>query len=111
MRINALDFVLVSYTMNSQPIRTLVRHVLPNLLPAVIVQITLVIPTAVLGESVLSFLGIGIQPPTPSLGVMLADAQQYTSVSPSMGIFPGLMIALICLSFNLLGDAVKDSLQ
>lgn len=111
LRVDALEYVVSSYTMNSTKSRTLRLHVLPNVLPAIIVQATIIIPAAVLGESVLSFLGLGIQPPTPSLGVMLSDAQQYLSVDPYMGIFPGLMIALICLSFNILGDAIKDSLQ
>lgn len=111
LRVSALDFVVASYTMNSTKQRTLYRHILRNILPAIIVQDTIIIPAAVLGESVLSFLGLGIQPPTPSLGVMLSDAQQYISVDPYMGIFPGLMIAIICLSFNILGDAVKDCLQ
>lgn len=111
LRVTALDFVTASYTLNSTKQRTLVRHVLPNILPAVIVQSTIIVPAAVLGEAVLSFLGLGIQPPTPSLGVMLSDAQQFISVDPYMGVFPGLVIALICLSFNILGDAVKDCLQ
>lgn len=111
LRVRALDFVTASYTMNSTRGRTLRKHVLGNILPAIIVQATIVVPSAVLGESVLSFLGLGIQPPTPSLGVMLSDAQQYISVDPFMGVFPGLMIAIICLSFNILGDAVKDCLQ
>lgn len=111
LRVTALDFVTASYTLNSTKQRTLVRHVLPNILPAVIVQSTIIVPAAVLGEAVLSFLGLGIQPPTPSLGVMLSDAQQFISVDPYMGVFPGLVIALICLSFNILGDEVKDCLQ
>lgn len=111
LRVTALDFVTASYTLNSTKQRTLVRHVLPNILPAVIVQSTIIVPAAVLGEAVLSFLGLGIQPPTPSLGVMLSDAQQFISVDPYMGVFPGLVIALICLSFNILGEAVKDCLQ
>ncbi|MFT8356406.1 ABC transporter permease [Bifidobacterium aquikefiri] len=111
LRVSALDYVVASYTMNSTKQRTLYRHILRNILPAIIVQDTIIVPAAVLGESVLSFLGLGIQPPTPSLGVMLSDAQQYVSVDPYMGIFPGLMIAVICLSFNILGDAVKDCLQ
>ena len=111
LRVSALDYITSSYTMNSTQMRTLVKHTLPNILPAIIIQATIVIPAAVLGESVLSFLGLGIQPPTPSLGVMLSDTQQYLSVAPYMGIFPGLIIAAICLIFNILGDAIKDSLQ
>ena len=67
--------------------------------------------SASIGEALLSFLGLGIQPPTPSLGIMLSDAQQYIFRSPTAAIFPGLAIAAICLSFNLFGDALRDALD
>ncbi len=80
-------------------------------LSAIIVQATVIMPAAVLGEAVLSFLGLGIQPPTPSLGIMLSDAQQYLCRAPTAALFPGLAIAAICLGFNLLGDALRDALD
>ncbi|HEV7951014.1 MAG TPA: ABC transporter permease subunit, partial [Glaciihabitans sp.] len=76
-----------------------------------IVQATVIMPVAVIGEALLSFLGLGIQPPTASLGIMLSDAQQYVTRSPSAAIFPGIAIAVICLGFNLFGDALRDALD
>ena len=80
-------------------------------LSAVIVQATVIMPVAVIGEALLSFLGLGIQPPTPSLGIMLSDAQQYIFRAPTAAVFPGLAIAVICLAFNLFGDALRDALD
>jgi peptide/nickel transport system permease protein len=77
----------------------------------VIVQATVAIPQAIIGESVLSFLGLGIQPPDPSLGTMLADAQQYATTAPWTAVIPGLAIMLVALAFNLFGDALRDALD
>ena len=76
-----------------------------------IVQATVTIPAAIIGEAVLSFLGLGVQPPTPSWGVMLSDAQSYLSQAPRLAIFPGLAIFFCSLSFNLLGDGLRDVLD
>lgn len=111
LRLKEADFVLAAHAMDAGPWRILGQHVLPNALSAVIVQATVIMPTAVLGEAILSFLGLGIQPPNPSLGIMLSDAQQYLSRTVWPGIFPGVAIALICLGFNLFGDALRDALD
>ncbi|MEU1306662.1 ABC transporter permease [Streptomyces shenzhenensis] len=111
LRLAESDFVLAAHAMDAGPLRVLGRHILPNALSAIIVQATLVMPAAVLGEAVLSFLGLGIQPPDPSLGIMLSDAQNYLLRTPWPGVFPGLAIALICLGFNLFGDALRDALD
>jgi peptide/nickel transport system permease protein len=111
LRLKEADFVLAAHTMDAGPWRILGQHVLPNALSAVIVQATVIMPTAVLGEAILSFLGLGIQPPDPSLGIMLSDAQQYLFRTAWPGIFPGVAIALICLGFNLFGDALRDALD
>ena len=66
---------------------------------------------AIIGEATLSFLGLGIRPPAPSLGIMLSDAQQYIYRSPAAAVVPGLMIVIICLAFNLFGDALRDALD
>ena len=87
------------------------RHVLPNALSAIIVQATVTIPVAILGEAVLSFLGLGIQPPSPSLGTMLSEAQQYAAQAPWTAIVPGLAIVVVTLAFNLFGDALRDALD
>jgi ABC-type dipeptide/oligopeptide/nickel transport system permease subunit len=88
--------------------RILIRHVLPNMLSTLIVQATVAIPAAIIGEAVLSFLGLGVQPPTPSWGVMLSDAQSYLTQAPRLAIYPGVAIFLCSLSFNLLGDGLRD---
>ncbi|MGY2743405.1 ABC-type dipeptide/oligopeptide/nickel transport system permease subunit [Arthrobacter sp. UYCu723] len=91
--------------------RIIFQHVLPNTASALIVQATVIMPVAVIGEALLSFLGLGIQPPSPSLGIMLSDAQQYIFRSPTAAIIPGIGIAVICLAFNLFGDALRDALD
>lgn len=109
LRIKESDFVLGARTMDASAPWIMLRHVLPNATSAIIVQATVIMPVAVIGEALLSFLGLGIQPPTPSLGIMLSDAQQYIFRAPSAAVFPGLAIAVICLAFNLFGDALRDA--
>ena len=87
------------------------RHIFPNLLSVLLVQATVSIPLNIIGESVLSFLGLGVQPPTPSWGVMLASAQSYITRAPWLALFPGLAIFFTTLSFNLLGDGLRDVLD
>jgi len=109
LRISALDFVTSAKVQGAGQYRILSRYVLPNALSPLIVQVTMIIPTAILMEAGLSFLGLGLQPPMPSLGVMLAEAQQYFTVAPWAAVVPGLAILLMCLSFNILGDALRDA--
>jgi peptide/nickel transport system permease protein len=87
------------------------RHVLPNMASTLLVQATVAIPAAIIGESVLSFLGLGVQPPTPSWGVMLSSAQPFLSMASWLAIFPGIALLLATLSFNLLGDGLRDALD
>jgi len=87
------------------------KHILPNMTSTLIVQATVTIPTAIVGEAVLSFLGLGVQPPTPSWGTMLQDAQSYLSTAPRIAIFPGPAIVLAALAFNVLGDGLRDILD
>jgi peptide/nickel transport system permease protein len=102
------DYVRAAVANGASDLRILMRHVLPNMLSTLIVQGTVAIPAAIIGEAVLSFLGLGVQPPTPSWGVMLADAQSYLSQAPRLAIYPGVAIFLCSLSFNLLGDGLRD---
>ncbi|WP_018158115.1 ABC transporter permease [Demetria terragena] len=111
LRLKSLDFVLAARSLDAGTLRILTHHILPNTLSALIVQATVIMPVAVIGEALLSFLGLGIQPPTPSLGIMLSDAQQYIFRAPSAAVIPGLAIAAICLAFNLFGDALRDALD
>jgi peptide/nickel transport system permease protein len=87
------------------------RHILPNAMGALIVQATVTVPTAIIGESVLSFLGLGVQPPTPSWGVMLAGGQSFIAQAPWLTLFPGLAIFFTTLALNLLGDGLRDVLD
>ena len=111
LAIKAEDFVLAARAIGNPPWRIAVRHVLPNAFPALIVQATLAIAAAVIAEASLSFLGLGQQPPAPSWGSMLNTAKNYIDNAPWMAIWPGLSIFLLVLSFNLLGDGLRDALD
>jgi peptide/nickel transport system permease protein len=87
------------------------RHLLPNMAGTLLVQATVWIPQAIIGEAILSFLGLGVQPPTPSWGSMLSAAQPFISLDAWLAIWPGLAIFLATLSFNLLGDGLRDILD
>jgi peptide/nickel transport system permease protein len=91
--------------------RIAVVHILPNILPALAVQASLSIAAAIIAEASLSFLGLGQQPPDPSWGSMLNAAQRFLSNAPWLAIFPGVAIFLTVMSFNLLGDGLRDALD
>jgi peptide/nickel transport system permease protein len=105
------DYVEAARALGNPPWRVAVRHVAPNIVPPVIVQATLAIATAIIAEASLSFLGLGQQPPAPSWGSMLNSAQRFLIQAPWLAIFPGLAIFLAVLSFNLLGDGLRDALD
>ncbi|TDW76911.1 peptide/nickel transport system permease protein [Kribbella pratensis] len=111
LRLKSLDFVAAAIVEGASDAWVLGRHILPNAGSAVIVQATVGIPAAILGEAVLSFLGLGIQPPAPSLGTMLADAQQFASRAPWAAVMPGVAIMLLTLAFNIVGDSLRDALD
>ncbi|NUR87593.1 MAG: ABC transporter permease, partial [Nonomuraea sp.] len=111
LSVKELDYVSGAIADGATDAYILFRYVLPNCMNPLIVQATVVIPTAIIGEATLSFLGLGVQPPTASWGVMLTTAQQYLDVAPWLAIWPGLMIALATLGFNLLGDGLRDVLD
>jgi peptide/nickel transport system permease protein len=102
------DYVRAAVANGASDPAILRRHIFPNMLSTLIVQATVTIPAAIIGEAVLTFLGLGVQPPTPSWGVMLSDAQSYISQAPRLAIFPGIAIFVCSLSFNLLGDGLRD---
>jgi len=92
--------------------RTIIfRHILPNMTSTLLVQATLTIPTAIVGEAVLSFLGLGVQPPQTSWGVMLQTAQDQLQAAPRLAVFPGLALVLVVLAFNVFGDGLRDALD
>ena len=105
------DFVEAARAVGNPHWRIALRHILPNVLPPLIVQSTLSIAAAVIAEASLSFLGLGQQPPAPSWGSMLNTAKNFVDQAPWMAIWPGLSIFLLVLSFNLLGDGLRDALD
>ncbi|HEY1327185.1 MAG TPA: ABC transporter permease [Casimicrobiaceae bacterium] len=111
LSVKAEDYILAARAVGNPGWRIAIRHVLPNVAPALIVQATLAIAAAVIAEASLSFLGLGQQPPAPSWGSMLNTAKNYVDNAPWMAIWPGLSIFLLVLSFNLLGDGLRDALD
>ena len=105
------DYVEAARAVGNPPTRIAYKHILPNILPALIVQATISVATAIIAEASLSFLGLGQQPPAPSWGSMLNTAQRFLTNAPWMAIWPGLAIFLIVLSFNMLGDGLRDTLD
>jgi peptide/nickel transport system permease protein len=105
------DYVRAAVANGGSDLTILGRHILPNMMSTLLVQATVTIPIAIVGESVLSFLGLGVQPPTPSWGVMLASAQDFLDQAPRLAVYPGLAIAIAALAFNLLGDGLRDVLD
>jgi peptide/nickel transport system permease protein len=105
------DYVEAARALGNPHWRIALRHVLPNVVPPLIVQATLAIAAAVIAEASLSFLGLGQQPPAPSWGSMLNTAKNYVEHAPWMAVWPGLSIFVLVLSFNLLGDGLRDALD
>ncbi len=105
------DYVEAARSVGDTPMQIAFRHILPNIAPQLLVQATLTVATAIIAEAALSFLGLGQQPPQPSWGSMLNTAQRFLSSAPWMAIFPGLAIFVTVLSFNLLGDGLRDALD
>ena len=105
------EFVTASRALGAGEARVLVRHLLPQAMPSLIVAATLGVAYAILTESGLSYLGLGVQPPTPTWGNMLTGAQHYVWKSPTLALYPGAVIMLTVLSYNALGDALSDTLD
>jgi peptide/nickel transport system permease protein len=111
LAVRAEPFVAVSRTMGTGTAYILGRHVLPNITGPLIVQTSLSLAFAILSEAALSFLGLGIQPPQPSLGRMIFDSQGFVTLAWWMAVFPGAAIVVIVLACNLLGDGLRDVLD
>ena len=105
------DYVQGARALGASDLRIIVRHVLPNVMPPLIVQATITIATSLLAQASLSFLGLGLQPPNPSWGSMLNTAKNFMNQAPWMSVFPGAAIFLAVLGFNLLGDGLRDALD
>lgn len=104
-------FVEAASAIGVRPFRKLLVHILPNCIAPIIVELSYQIPTNVLAEAYLSFLGVGIQPPTPSWGVLAEEGWRALNIYPHLSIFPGVLIFSTMLAFNLLGDALRDKLD
>ena len=111
LRARELEFVQAARALGATTSRILTRHIIPTTLPAVTVQATLGMGGAILAEAALSFLGLGVQPPTPSWGTMLNYGRGHLLDAPHLTIFPGLAIAILVLGFNFLGDGLRDAID
>jgi peptide/nickel transport system permease protein len=105
------EFVEAARSLGARPRYIIVRELLPNLAAPVLVYSTLLIPTNLLLEAALSFLGVGVRPPTATWGGMLADAVRFYTIAPHFMIYPGLAIFVTVLAFNLFGDGLRDALD
>ena len=105
------EYVTAARVVGAGDARIIVRHILPNALPVIIVSATLLVATAILTESALSYLGYGIQPPTASWGNMLQNAQRYLRNAPIVAIYPGALISLTVICINFIGDGLRDALD
>lgn len=111
MSLKQREFVLAAHAIGVSPSRMVIRHLLPNTLAPIIVTATLAVPSAILSESALSFVGLGVPPPDASLGSMLQDAKAWLNVAWWMWLVPGTLISLIVLAFNFMGDGLRDVLD
>lgn len=111
LHIKELEYIESCRAIGEKDFQIIVRHIIPNCLPTIIVIITLGIPDAIMSEASLSFLGLGAQPPMASWGSMIYSARTYIMQAPTYSVFPGICIMLIVLSFNILGDGLRDALD
>ncbi|MGQ0714614.1 MAG: ABC transporter permease [Gemmatimonadaceae bacterium] len=111
--VRQLEYVHAARALGAKDFRIIARHVLPNVIAPVVIASTLGMAGAIMAEAALSFLGLGVQPPTPSWGAMIADGRDLSQLraSPWTSVFPGLAIGMTVLGFNLLGDALRDALD
>jgi peptide/nickel transport system permease protein len=105
------EYVQAARAVGAGELRIIARHVLPNVLAPILVQVTLALSTAILAEGTLSFLGLGTQPPDPSWGTMLSTGRKFMETAPWVAVFPGIAIMLAVLGFNLAGDGLRDILD
>jgi ABC-type dipeptide/oligopeptide/nickel transport system permease subunit len=105
------DYVTAGHSIGASNWRIMFRHILPNCFPPLIVQMTMMMGTAILTEASLSFLGIGIEPPTASWGSMVTDGYRFLTTNPVLSFAPGLAIMLVVFGFNMVGDGLRDALD
>jgi peptide/nickel transport system permease protein len=105
------EYIESARALGCSALRVAVRHILPNLVPPLLIQSSITVAAAIIAEASLSFLGLGQQPPAPSWGSMLNAAQRYLSQAPWMALYPGLMIFAVVMALNVLGDGLRDALD
>jgi ABC-type dipeptide/oligopeptide/nickel transport system permease subunit len=105
------DFVEAARALGQKPVKIIFFHILPNILSPILVMVTLWIPAAIMTEASLSFLGLGVMPPTPTWGNIISEGKSYLQNAPWIAVFPGIAIILVVLAFNFVGDAVRDALD
>jgi peptide/nickel transport system permease protein len=111
LRAREFEYVTAARALGANTFRILTRHVLPTALPPLLVQATLGMAGAILSEAALSFLGLGVQPPTPSWGTMINGGRVHLLDAPHLTVFPGLFLAVVVLGFNFLGDGLRDAID
>ncbi len=111
LSVKARDYVSAAIALGGRPLRIIVQHVAPNVLAPIVVQASLSVSFAIITEASLSFLGVGVQPPTPSWGAMLRSGYGYLELAPWYALFPGLVIFVTVLALNLVGDTLRDLLD
>jgi peptide/nickel transport system permease protein len=111
LSVRTREFVRAAEAMGARPTKIMLRHILPNVVSPIVVATTLSIGAVILLESVLSFLGLGIQPPIPSWGNMLTKAQELATRAPALAVWPGVVIFVTVMAFNFLGDGLQDALD
>ncbi|HEY8291486.1 MAG TPA: ABC transporter permease [Thermomicrobiales bacterium] len=109
--VRGVEYIEAVRALGASNARILTRHIAPNILTPIIIQTSLSVAFAILTEASLSFLGLGVQPPTPSWGFMLNQGRDYIAQGPWLAIFPGIALFLVVMAFNLLGDAIRDALD
>jgi peptide/nickel transport system permease protein len=105
------EYVLASKAIGVKDQRIIARHILPNIIAAILIYSSLRVATVILTAASLSFLGLGVQPPTPEWGSMIAETRKYARVAPHVIVFPGIAITVVILGLNLLGDGLRDFLD
>lgn len=111
LRAREFEYVTAARALGAGTVRILARHVLPSAMPPLLVQATLGMAGAILSEAALSFLGLGVQPPTPSWGTMINGGRVHLLDAPHLTVFPGLFLAVVVLGFNFLGDGLRDAID
>jgi ABC-type dipeptide/oligopeptide/nickel transport system permease subunit len=111
MVIKETDYVMAGHAMGASNWRIIMRHIVPNCFSPILVLMTMMMGTTILAEAGLSFIGIGITPPTPAWGSMVTDGRNYLLTNPALSVAPGVAIMLLVFSFNMVGDGLRDALD